>query len=123
MLEDHADAEPLGDPGAGDPDGFAVPEYLARIGLERSEQHLDQRRLAGAVFTEQRVDLALRDVEVDVIARRQRAENLRKAANLEQVRPVMICTHSASHPVTRICSVFPLVSYARPASVGKRHPT
>jgi hypothetical protein len=40
-------------------------------GLVDSRQHLDQRRLAGAVFAEQRVDLALAHVEIDAIERLQ----------------------------------------------------
>ena len=88
VLEHHADAELLRDARAGDPHRLAVPENLAGIGLQRAEQHLDQRRLAGAVLAEQRVDLALGDVEVDMIARRQRAEYLGQATNLKQVRAV-----------------------------------
>ncbi len=38
--------------------GLAVPADLAGIGLQDAVDHLDQRRLAGAVLAEQRVDLA-----------------------------------------------------------------
>ena len=82
MLEHHADAELPRHAGTGDPDGLALPQDLARIGLQRTEKHLDQRRLAGAVFAEEGVDLALLDREVDGIARFQRAEDLRQTANL-----------------------------------------
>ena len=36
----------------------AVPQDLAGIGRQNAIDHLDQRRLAGAVLAEQRVDLA-----------------------------------------------------------------
>ena len=39
-------------------DRLAVPEDLAGIGLHDAVDHLDQRRLAGAVLAEQRVDFA-----------------------------------------------------------------
>ena len=50
--------------------------------LQRAEQHFHQRRLAGAVLAEKRVDFAFRDGEVDMIARGQRAEYLRQSADL-----------------------------------------
>ena len=102
----------LRDARAGDPDRLALPEDLAGIRLQRAEQHLDQRRLAGAVLAEQCMDFALGDVEIDMVARRQRAEYLGQATNLEQVRAIVICTHSASHLVCQICSVFPQAWYA-----------
>ena len=68
--------------------GLAVPADLAGIGFERAEQHLDQRRLAGAVLAEQRVDLALADCQIDIVAGLQRAEYLRQATNLQQARAI-----------------------------------
>ena len=110
VLEHHADAKLLGRTRAADPDRRAVPAYFAGIGLKRAEQHLHQRRLAGAVFAEQRVDLALADRQVDVVASLQRAEDFRQAANLQQVRTITVSTHGASHSVFQMCSMFPGVS-------------
>ena len=45
----------------------SVKHDLARVGFVDPRQHLDQRRLAGAVLAEQRVNLAAADVEVDMI--------------------------------------------------------
>src|SRR5690606_34290457 len=81
----------------GDPYRFAVPEYLAGIGFERSEQHFDQRGFASAILAEKRVNLTFGDVEIDMVASGKRTEYLCQPTNLKQVGGVMLCTHSASH--------------------------
>ena len=43
-----------------------APVHRAAVGLFEPEQHTHQRRLAGAVGTDQRDDLALADVEIDI---------------------------------------------------------
>ena len=45
---------------------------LAGVGLVDARQDFDQRRFAGAVLAEQRMDLAATDVEIDVIERERR---------------------------------------------------
>ena len=50
-------------------DLLAVPGDLARVGAVGRGQHLDERRLAGAVLAEQAVHLAGADVEVDPVER------------------------------------------------------
>ena len=54
-----------------------------RSGLYEAVQDRHQRRLAGAVLTEQRVDLAGTNVEVDSVVGDDRAEPLRDALQLE----------------------------------------
>ena len=51
-------------------DGLAVVDDLAVVAAGRVDpgQHLHQRRLAGAVLTADRVDLAAADVQGDVLA-------------------------------------------------------
>ena len=44
--------------------------------MQRAINHLDQRRLAGAVFTQQRMDFAGGDPQAHVVIRPQRAEHL-----------------------------------------------
>ncbi len=44
---------------------------LAGVGRIDAGQHLDQRRLAGAVLPEQRMHLAAPDIEIDVVERQR----------------------------------------------------
>ena len=53
---------------------LALPAHLAAIGLDESGEDLQQRRLAGAVLADQRVRLALGDVEADAAERVDGAE-------------------------------------------------
>ena len=52
---------------------LAVDEDLARVGRHRAGDDLAQRRLAGAVLAHERVDLARRDLEADVLQRHRGA--------------------------------------------------
>ena len=73
MLEHHADAELARGARAGNADRLAIPADFAGIGFERAEQHLDQRRLAGSVLAQKRMDLArARPSGRSTIARLQR---------------------------------------------------
>ena len=56
---------------------------LARVGLVEPVEDVHQRRLAGAVLAEQRVHLAARELEVDVVVRDDAGEHLRDPAQLE----------------------------------------
>ena len=58
FLMDNADAEFLRGAGSPNCDRFALNNDLARVGLDDFRQDLHQRRLAGAVFSHQRMNLA-----------------------------------------------------------------
>src|SRR5262245_44229940 len=64
----------------------AVEPDLARIGLQRAGQRLDQRRLARAVVADDRRDLAGQQVEVRARERGHVTEALDEPARLEQRR-------------------------------------
>ncbi len=59
LLVDHADAERHGVAGVEQADLFAAHDELALVGPVDAGDDLDERRLAGAVLAEQRVDRAL----------------------------------------------------------------
>ena len=67
MLEHHADAERARLRRAGELDRLALPAHLAGARLDQAVDDLHQRRLAGAVLAEQRVDLAGIEVEIDAV--------------------------------------------------------
>ena len=48
-------------------DALAVEQDLALVGLREPVEDVHQRRLAGAVLAEQRVDFAAAEVEIDVV--------------------------------------------------------
>ena len=56
---------------------------LALVGVVQPVEDVHQRRLAGTVLAEQRVDLALPQVEVDVVVRDDARKALRDVAHLE----------------------------------------
>ena len=58
----------------------------AGIGSERTRDDLDQRRLAGTVLAEQRMDAALLDQQVDVVQGKLAAESLGQPSDFEQQR-------------------------------------
>jgi hypothetical protein len=62
---------------------LAVEQDLAGGRLDDARHALDQRRLAGAVGTEQAVDLARLHVEVDALERAHAGELLDEPADLE----------------------------------------
>ena len=63
---------------------LAVPDEGALVGLVEAGEHLDQRRLAGAVLAEQAVHLAGPDVEVDAVERPDAGELLDDPGHLQQ---------------------------------------
>ena len=65
VLEHHADAEAAGGGRIGNRARLALPAELARTRLQRAIDDLHQRRFAGAVFTEQGMDFAREQIEVD----------------------------------------------------------
>ena len=62
--------------------GWTVPADLALVGLEHRVDYLDERRLAGAVLAEKRVDLAGDDLEADVVVGDNGREALRDPSEL-----------------------------------------
>src|SRR5690606_21556703 len=62
----------------------AVEPHLARIGPQVAGEHVEQRRLAGAIGPDQADQLALRHVHADAVERLEAAEALADLANLEQ---------------------------------------
>ena len=63
---------------------LAVEVELARVGLVEPRDHVEERRLAGAVRADQPDDLALLDVERDVVDRDDAAEAAGDVADGEQ---------------------------------------
>ena len=53
---------------------LAVDRDLARVGPMHAAENADQRRFAGAVLADQRVDFARHHVEIDAVERARRAE-------------------------------------------------
>ena len=83
VLVDHADAQPDRLPRGVDRDRLAVEQDLALVRVVEPVEDVHQRRLAGPVLPEQRMDLAALELEVDRVVRDQRAEALRDPAQLE----------------------------------------
>jgi len=84
VLVDHADAEGECVPRVGDVGEPAVDQDLATVGGVEAIEDRHQRRLAGAVLSQQRMDLAGTNVEVDSVVGDDRAEPLRDAPQLER---------------------------------------
>ena len=68
---------------------LAPQEDLALVGQVQPVEHVHQRALAGAVLTEQRVDLALAEVEVHVVVGDHAREPHRDPPKLEERRGVL----------------------------------
>ena len=62
---------------------LAAPVDLARVGLDDAGEDLEQRRLAGAVFSDQAVRFPFGDGERDAAQRRDGAERLADIGELE----------------------------------------
>ena len=94
VLEDHADPDGARGLGARDVDGEAVEADLARVRLLDAVDHLDQRRLAGAVLAEKRVDLARANREAHPVVGEDAREGLGDLPEL-QAKSLL------GHPLTR----------------------
>ena len=77
VLVDHADAVRVGVLGVADGDLLAVHEDLSFVGIVDAGQHVHERRLAGAVFAQQRHDNAVVHVKIDFIVGNDATETLR----------------------------------------------
>src|SRR5208337_3328045 len=67
MLIDGRDAETLRIEGAAYRDALAVEEYLSRVGLVTTGDHLDEGRFPRPVLPHESVDLALLQLEADAV--------------------------------------------------------
>ncbi len=84
LLVDHRDAMRGGDPRVVGRDRRAVDEDRAAVGRDLARQHPHQRRLAGAVLAEERVDLAGLEIEVDPLQRAHAAERPRDVLQFDE---------------------------------------
>ena len=73
---------------------LVVEEDLALIGPIEAVEHVHQGGLPGTVFTQQSVNLASLDGEVDVVIRDQCTESLRNAAKFELHSSRFYCARS-----------------------------
>ena len=69
LLVDHRDPVPPRKRGTSDLDAIAGEANFARRGRDHAGQDLDQRRLAGPVLSDDRVDLAAAKLEIDIFQR------------------------------------------------------
>ena len=83
VLVHHADAVLDRRLGRAELGRLAVDPDLALVRLVEAVDDVHQRRLAGAVLAEQRVHLALAQVEVDAVVRDDAGEALRDPTKLE----------------------------------------
>ena len=90
--------------------GLALPEDFSGARLDDAVEDLHQRRLAGAVFAEQRVDLARRDREVDAVVGEEIAVALGDSAQFDEGRCWGGRSHVTAGPVSRLRIVAPVVA-------------
>ncbi len=86
LLVDHRDAARGRDPRVEALLGLAADQDLPGVSRDLAGQNPHQRRLAGPILAEQRVDLAGRDVEVDGPQGPHPSEGPRDAFELDEVR-------------------------------------
>ena len=84
LLENRRHARGLGGARIVEADGLAVEQHLAGVRGKDAGENVHQRRLAGAVLTEQRMNLAPLEVEIDAAQSLDAAEMLGDAAHDEQ---------------------------------------
>ena len=66
-----------------DSDALAVQADLTLVRVVEAVEDVHEGRLAGAVLTEQRVNLSLAQVEIDVVVRHDPGKALRDSQKLE----------------------------------------
>src|SRR5581483_3105264 len=66
-------------------DVVAPEQDLSGIGREQRADHIDERRLSGAVWTDQRDELALGDGQIDVVDGMRVAEILLQTDGFEEI--------------------------------------
>ena len=100
-------------------DGLAVPQHLALVGRHDAVDHLDQRRFAGAVLAEQRVDLAGLDLEIDVVVGEHARKLLADADELQDAGCFAFTCHISTighHPLIAAPTRVPTQTAPRPFS-------
>ena len=100
VLEHHADAEPAGARRIADLDRGALPFDRSGVGLDDAVDDLHQRRLAGTVLAQHRVDLAGKHVERDAVVGHHRRVDLGDAVERE-ARPAG-SAHGIASRIARI---------------------
>ena len=83
VLVDHPDPRADRVARGGELDPLAVQQQLTRVGPVQAVEDVHQRRLSGAVLTEQRVHLAAAHIEIDVVVGDGARELLPDPAHLE----------------------------------------
>ena len=96
MLVDHADAEVEGVLRGAYDDGLAVDAYFALVGEVDTGEHVHERRLAAAVFAEERKYLAPVYIEPDSVVCDDGAEDLRDIAHFDCRDLIVQYGHSLS---------------------------
>ncbi|BCB85299.1 hypothetical protein Psuf_026120 [Phytohabitans suffuscus] len=96
---DHADARVDRVAGAADLHRLVVDQDLALVGLEQAVEDVHERRLAGAVFAQEGVDLPWLHRQVDVVVGDQVTEPLGDAAQLEFQRNLRVRVVTRAPPV------------------------
>ena len=87
--------------------GFPLIRISPSSGVVEPVEDVHQRRLARAVLAEQRVHLALEEVEADVVVRDDPREALRDVAHLEDLGALGHCARSFASRPTDLSSVSP----------------
>jgi hypothetical protein len=95
VLVHHGDPELGGDHGIGDVDLTTLQGDGARVGLDEPDQDLHQGRLAGTVLAQDAVDAPTVELDLHVVARRDRAVALGDAGE-----PHRWGGEHAPHPIT-----------------------
>ena len=90
LLEDAGDAGRVGRRRRRERDRLAVEQHPALVGRDDAGHDLDQRRFAGAVLAEHRVDAAGLDREVGILQRAHAAVALGDALHHEQAHRLRI---------------------------------
>ena len=121
VLVHHADAQVVGVVRVVDPDFLAVLLDRALFRLVQAEQHAHQRGLARAVFAEQGVDLALFQLERDVVVGDDAGETLRDVQHFNGILVFQGCfppmlwfhmdeplTKTSEQPLSRLRRQLPL---------------
>ena len=85
VLVNHADVEVVGVVGVADFDNLSVLFNDAALRLIEPEEHAHQRRLAGTVFAEQRVDFPSLELEGDVVIGADAGKFLRDIQHLNDI--------------------------------------
>ena len=119
LLVDRDDPERLRVEGAGDRSRLTVDDDLAGVRLLDAGHDLDQRRLAGAVLTEEGVDLARVEGERRTVERLGRAEAPRDAAYLDDRLGIALLVRHPSGPAVGRCRCQETIRAPRPAGAWR----